>query len=875
MDKLVVGILAHVDAGKTTLTEAMLYQSGCLRRLGRVDHGDAFLDTDEQERARGITIFSKQAVLPLRSREVSLLDTPGHVDFSAEMERTLQVLDYAILVISGTDGVQGHTRTLWQLLARHQIPTFLFINKMDLPGPGREALLAALRRLDSRCVDFTQPPAALDEELALCDEGALAEYVESGALLPRTVTRLVARRQVFPCYFGSALRVEGVTALLEGLECYTRRPEYPASFGARVFKISRDGQNNRLTWLKVTGGTLRVKAQLQGGEGDARWQEKADQLRVYSGERYQLAEAVPAGGVCAVTGLSHTWPGQGLGIEPPGDQPQLEPVLTYRVLLPAGAEPTTVLRQLRQLEEEDPLLRIRWNAQWKEIHVQLMGEVQLEVLRQLIAARFGLAVDFDAGSIVYRETIAAPVEGVGHFEPLRHYAEVHLLLEPGEPGSGIELDTACSENDLDRNWQRLILTHLAEKEHLGVLIGAPVTDLRITLLSGRAHLKHTEGGDFRQATYRAVRQGLLSAESILLEPVYRFTLEVPSEQVGRAMTDLQRMGAQTAPPETQGELTLLTGTVPVAELRGYTLEVAAYTRGQGRLSVASGGYAPCHNTAEVVAAVGYDAAHDLENTGDSVFCSHGAGVVVPWNEAPAHMHLPLLDTRETAPEPAGPTAPLAPRPALSRAAVDDRELEAIFARTYGVPQRRDLLYRAPRRYEEATRELWEQPAAEEYLLVDGYNILFAWDELKSVARESIEDARRALMELLVNYQAFHPCVLILVFDAYRVPRNTGAVSRYHELFVVYTKEAETADQYIEKTTYRLAGRRRVRVATSDGIEQLIILGHGAERVSASMFHEEVMQVGGQIAGVLRQLQHAPGLRPLADNPALKKLMETE
>ena len=867
MDKLAVGILAHVDAGKTTLTEAMLYERGCLRQRGRVDHGDAFLDTDVQERARGITIFSKQAILPLPSREVTLLDTPGHVDFSSEMERTLQVMDYAILVISGTDGIQGHTRTLWQLLARHQIPVFLFVNKMDLPGPGRDALLAALQRLDSRCVDFTQPDEALQEALALCDDKALAEYLDSGAVLPRTLTQLIARRQVFPCYFGAALSGQGVPALLEGLETLTRCPAWPSSFGARVYKISRDKQGVRLTHLKLTGGSLRVKATLQGGEGDARWQEKVNQIRIYSGERYQAVDEVPAGTICAVTGLSRPWPGQGLGIEPAGDQPQLEPVLTYRLLLPSGAEPTTVLRQMRQLEEEDPMLRVSWNAQWKEIHVQLMGEVQLEVLRERIAERFGLAVSFDAGSIVYRETIAAPVEGVGHFEPLRHYAEVHLLLEPGERGSGLHIAAACSEDELDRSWQRLILTHLEEKEHLGVLTGAPITDMTLTLIAGRAHLKHTEGGDFRQAAYRAVRQGLLSAQSILLEPYYRFALEVPADCVGRAMTDLQRLGAQADPPQTQDELTLLTGTAPVASLRGYALEVTAYTRGLGRLSCTSAGYAPCHNTDEVVAAVGYDAAHDVDNTGDSVFCAHGAGFIVPWDQAPGYMHLPLL---AAAPEDEPPAPqPVRPRPALSGSAIDDKELEAIFTRTYGAPQRRDLLYRPPQRYERTAQEIWLQSPAEEYLLVDGYNILFAWDELKALARESFEDARLALMDLLVNYQSFHPCTLILVFDAYRVPGGTGSVTRYHDLFVVYTKEAETADQYIEKTTYRLSGRRRVRVATSDGIEQLIILGHGAERISARLFHDEVQQVSSQIQSLLRQLQARPN-RPLAENEALRR-----
>jgi len=869
MDKLAVGILAHVDAGKTTLTEAMLYQGGQLRKLGRVDHGDAFLDTDAQERARGITIFSKQARLTLPERDITILDTPGHVDFSTEMERTLQVLDYAILVISGTDGIQGHTRTLWQLLARHQIPTFLFVNKMDLPGLGHERLMELLQRQDARCVDFSQPAEDLYEALALCDEDALSECLETGALSDATITRLVARRQVLPCLFGAALKLEGVDALLDALRRWTRQPGYPADFGARVFKISRDNQGRRLTHMKITGGSLKVKTLLHSGEGEDAWQEKADQLRLYSGEKFAIAEELEAGAICAVTGLTHTWPGMGLGIEPAGDKPQLEPVLTYRVMLPPGADPTTVLRQLRQLEEEDPLLRVSWNAQWKELHVQLMGEVQLEVLRNLIRERFALEVDFDAGSIVYRETVAAPVEGVGHYEPLRHYAEVHVLLEPMPAGSGLHIDSTCSLNALDRNWQRLILTHFIEKEHLGVLTGSPITDLKLTLLSGRAHLKHTEGGDFRQATYRAIRQGLMSAESILLEPFYRFTLELPADCVGRAMTDLERMGADYDPPETTDELTLLSGTAPVAALRGYALEVAAYSRGLGRISMTSAGYAPCHNAEEVIAAIGYDPVADLENSPDSVFCAHGAGFVVPWNEVPQHMHLPA-GYEPPAPEP-DPSQDLnARRPILSRSIVDDKELEAIFTRTYGAPQRRDLLYRRPQRYETAARELQLEDGREEFLLVDGYNILFAWDELKELAKESIEDARQALMEILVNYQAFRPCVLILVFDAYRVPRNTGAVSKFHDMYVVYTKEAETADQYIEKTTYRLAGRRRVRVATSDGIEQLIILGHGAERVSARLFEDEVRQVTGQIDAVIRSLRPTKNT-PLADDPALREL----
>ncbi len=848
MKKLVVGILAHVDAGKTTLSEGMLYQSGCLKKLGRVDHQDAFLDTFALERQRGITIFSKQAVLPLGQTEVTLLDTPGHVDFSAEMERTLQVLDYAILVISGTDGVQGHTETLWRLLERYQVPTFLFINKMDLPGALREPLLEELKnRLGEGCVDFSQPDQQASwEEAALCDEQTLARYLEHGRLNQEELAQLVARRKLFPCYFGAALKLDGVEALLQGLDDYTLEPQYPQAFGARVYKIARDPQGNRLTYMKVTGGCLRVKDAL-AAEG----KEKVDQIRIYSGQRYQLADQAPAGTVCAVTGLDTTYPGQGLGEEAPAQAPVLEPVLTYRVDLPQGTDAHKALLQLRQLEEEDPQLHIVWNEPLREIHMQLMGEVQLEILKQIIAQRFGMEVEFGAGNILYRETIARPVEGVGHFEPLRHYAEVHLLLEPLPRGSGLQFATRCSEDLLDRNWQRLVLTHLEEKTHLGVLTGSPITDMKITLVAGRAHVKHTEGGDFRQATYRAVRQGLMSAESILLEPWYAFRLEVPTAQVGRAMADLQRLGGQFDPPQEQGEFSLLQGAAPVATLRDYGLEVTAYTGGRGRFSCTLQGYEPCHNQQQVVEAIGYDCQRDVDNTGDSVFCAHGAGFVVKWDQVRRYMHVDS-GLRLDPPEEEAAAAPAAPPPVrYSGSLEEDKELMAIYERTYGPIRRRE--WRAPQTAAQAPqRPLVMRDRGPEYLLVDGYNIIFAWEELKEVARDNLDLARQMLMDILSNYQGFKKCVVILVFDAYKVPGGTGEVSRYHNIYVVYTKEAETADAYIEKTTYEISKRHRVRVATSDNTEQLIILGHGALRLSAQTFRQEVEQVQGELRSLLEK-----------------------
>ena len=875
MKKLVLGVLAHVDAGKTTLSEALLYTTGSIRRLGRVDHRDAFLDTEELERERGITIFSKQAVFPLEDPagdvEVTLLDTPGHVDFSAEMERTLQVLDCAVVVVSGTDGVQAHTLTLWRLLERHRVPVFLFINKMDLAGTDRDALLSGLQsRLSGNCLDFGAE--ALFEDAATASEEALTEYLDTGALSDSTLAGLVSRREVFPCYFGSALKLEGVEALLQGLARWGPRPVYPPEFAAKVFKISRDpGKGTRLTHLKVTGGALRVKALLSGGEGEGRWEEKVEQIRIYSGSKFRAVEEAPAGAVCAVTGLNRPFPGQGLGAEAASAPPDLEPVLRYRLLLPEDGEgrplmdPHTALDKLQLLAEEDPQLHILWNERLQEIHLQLMGQVQLEVLRALIASRFGMEVDFGPGGIVYRETIAAPAEGVGHYEPLRHYAEVHLLLEPGEPGSGLRFATLCPEDGLPGHWQRLILTHLAEKLHLGVLTGSPITDMKISLTAGRFSVKHTEGGDFRQATYRAVRQGLMTARSVLLEPWYDFRLELPAENLGRAMSDVQQMGGRFETPETLGDTALLTGSAPVSEMGAYWQTVAAYTRGRGRLSCSLGGYEPCHDAEAVIERLAYDPERDLDNTPDSVFCAHGAGFTVKWDQVPDYAHASSgvdLEVQEEA-EPPPPVQPQEPPvrraapPAVSRE--EDKQLQAIFERTYGQVKRRGPdpgeAFRSPPKpppESPAVRTVPARNQGPEYLLVDGYNIIFAWDALKKMAQSSLEGARHLLMDLLCNYQGFKKCVVILVFDAYKVKGNPGSVEHYRNIHVVYTKEAETADAYIERATYQIAREHRVRVATSDNLEQLIILGHGAVRVSARDFQAEVEAAEGRIAQIIEQ-----------------------
>ena len=851
MEQLVIGILAHVDAGKTTLSEGLLYRTGAVRKLGRVDHQDAFLDTNHLERERGITIFSKQAVFPLGERRVTLLDTPGHVDFSAEMERTLQVLDYAILVISGTDGVQGHTRTLWRLLCKRQIPTFLFINKMDLAGADRAAVLRELQTtLDGGCLDFTDGLEPIQEDLAALDEELMERYLSGEAVTAADAARLISERKVFPCYFGSALKLEGVDELLAGLERYTLTPGYPAEFAARVFKIAREG-GERLTYLKITGGTLRVRTMLSGGEGEKRWQEKVNQIRVYSGTKYQTMDEAPAGTVCAVTGLTNTRPGDALGAEGPGERAVLEPVLTYRLELPEGCDPHTMLQNLRLLEEEDPQLRVLWNEAHGEIQVQLMGEVQVEIMRRLIAERFGVEVAFGAGTIVYRETIAAPALGVGHFEPLRHYAEVHLLLEPGERGSGLRFASLCGADDLDLNWQRLILTHLTEKRHVGVLTGSAITDMKISLLAGRAHVKHTEGGDFRQATYRAVRQGLMGAESILLEPWYAFRLEVPQENLGRAMSDVQAMGGEFDSPELLGDTAVLTGAAPVSEMGGYWTQVAAYSRGCGHLFCAVEGYRPCHNAAEVIAAIGYDPERDTENPPDSVFCSHGAGMVVKWNEVPAHAHVtpPIRLRRGGAAEEEEMSV------SAGRGIAGDKELEEIFVRTYGPIRNRGMEALGQSR----NRRLFPvdgQPhlsyiQKNDCLVVDGYNIIFAWDELKKLAQVSLDDARQALIHLLSNYRGIKECKLILVFDAYKVKGGGGTSQRIGGIDVVYTKEGETADAYIEKLSYDLGRSHRMKVATSDNLERVLVLGHGAQRLSSVELKWEVEQVHLQIREFLK------------------------
>ena len=854
-----VGILAHVDAGKTTLSEGMLYLSGSIRDMGRVDHGDAFLDTYEMERERGITIFSKQAVLSWKDIELTLLDTPGHVDFSAEMERVLQVLDYAVLVISGTDGVQGHTVTLWRLLKRYNVPVFLFINKMDREGTDRNALMAELKgRLDEGCTDIEaireNDPDRL-ESLAVCDDAMLEEYLETGSICKNTLRRTIAERKVFPCWFGSALKAEGITELLDGIREYSISPEYPEKFGAKVYKIARDPQGNRLTYLKVTGGELKVKELIPGIEG------KVNQIRIYSGVRYELVQSAQAGMVCAVTGLEGTYPGQGMGEEKDSDIPVLEPVLTYRVELPEGCDVHTMLTNLRQLEEEEPELHIVWAGETQEIHVQLMGEVQTEVLQRLIKDRYGVLVEFREGRIIYKETIAGPVEGVGHFEPLRHYAEVHLLLEPGERGSGMQFSSECSEDILDRNWQRLILTHLEEKEHRGVLTGSVLTDVRITLVAGRAHQKHTEGGDFRQATYRAVRQGLMKAESVLLEPYYEFRMELPMENVGRAMTDIQRMNGTFEGPEAENDQAVLTGSAPVSEMRGYQKEFAAYTGGFGRLFCTLKGYDVCHDAENVVGEISYDPDSDIDNTADSVFCAHGAGFIVPWYQVEEYMH--VESTMKDAEEQGEGTdrqqaARLVRAQAASRTIELTREeLDAIYVRTPD-PVRRNVSS-APVKVSAASEDdRWrnrdtsadrkKKRSGEEYLLVDGYNIIFAWDELRELSEIDLAAARGRLADILCNYQGYRKCTLILVFDAYKVEGNPGEVAKYHNIHIVYTKEAETADQYIEKTVRKISKHHSVTVATSDALEQVIILGQGARRMSAAGLKEEVELALREIRG---------------------------
>ena len=910
--KLVVGILAHVDAGKTTLAESILYKSGGIRTLGRVDHKDAFLDTDRQERDRGITIFSKQALVSWRDMDITLLDTPGHVDFSAETERTLQVLDYAVLVISGADGVQGHVLTLWRLLKRYHVPVFLFINKMDQPDTDAAALLTGLKdRLDEHCVAFGERDRAFYEEIAVCDEELLERYldtefsedgVQSGDMQSaetlidcETIASLTAQRKVFPCFFGSALRVEGVEELLDGLYDYTRMPSYPDDFGARVYKIARDAQGSRLTYVKITGGTLKVKQTIQthgesrayrNGGGDALKEEKIDQIRIYSGSKYTVEQEAAAGTICALTGPVTTFCGEGLGAERENTVPLLKPVMTYRIVLPDGCDVHLIYQKLCQLEEEEPQLHIVWKEQIGEIQAQLMGEVQIEILKNIIRERFGVDVDFDEGSIAYRETIVSTVEGVGHYEPLRHYAEVHLLMEPGEPGSGLVFDTKCSEDMLDRNWQRLVLTHLEEKEHIGVLTGSPITDMKLTLVAGRAHLKHTEGGDFRQATYRAVRQGLCKAQSVLLEPVYAFRLELPTSLIGRGMTDMQAKSAKFGAPETTGDYAVLTGTVPASEMAGYQAEVLAYSGGKGRLHTELTGYVPCHNAEDVIEAIGYDALRDTQNPCGSVFCAHGAGFVAEWDRVEEYMHLEnvlkedgisqtsaqdsfdLSGEAEDGFSGQGRTMQRSTRSAgYSADSIGQDEIDEIMNRTYGTRERKKQGWAKTIRaggHSESREEALDGESSEaiahhkekrdrrggeqqeEYLLVDGYNIIFAWDSLRELADVNLDGARGRLMDILSNYQGYRDVHLILVFDAYKVKGNPGSTVRYHNIDVVYTKEAETADRYIERVTHEIGRKHKVRVATSDGLEQLIIMGAGAVRVSAAEFQEEVMAAGKEL-----------------------------
>ncbi len=844
MKKLVIGILAHVDAGKTTLSEAMLYQCGVIRTLGRVDNKDAFLDTHALERNRGITIFSKQAQLQYKELSITLLDTPGHVDFSAEMERTLQVLDYAVLMINGMDGVQGHTLTVWQLLKKYKVPVFLFINKMDSTHKGKELLLENIKkRLDDGCIDFSEEDTLFLEDVATTDEEAMEYYLEHGTVAEDKIRTLILQRKVFPCFFGSALKVEGVDALMEALLCFCEEPVRQEQFGARIYKISRDGQGNRLTFMKITGGRLKVKELLDG-------EQKVNQIRIYSGEKYEVVAEAEAGSVCAVTGPVDTFPGQGIGIESEKKIPVLEPVLCCTVLLPDEVDAAVMLPKIRQLEEEDPLLHVVWKEDLQEIQVQVMGEIQMEILKQLIAERFGVAVSFGAGNIVYKETIKNTVEGVGHYEPLKHYAEVHLKLEPGEPGSGLCFAADCSEDLLARNWQRLILTHLEEKEHIGVLTGSAITDMKITLVAGKAHLKHTEGGDFRQATYRAVRQGLQEAESVLLEPFYEFRMEVPETAVGRAMTDLEKMHGNFELAGNVDGIAVLNGMVPAATIQDYQTQLHAYTKGMGKLSLSLKGYYPCHNAEEVIGTMGYDAEADTENPTGSVFCAHGAGFVVPWDEVKEHMHLECackateqsdefaLEHRQTHKQKESVELFLAAE-----------EIDAILDRTYHandkskasgkgkMPWKKKNVASAPVRTAEWTYEPVKKQ--EEYMLVDGYNIIFAWEDLQALAAVNMDSARDKLLDVLCDYQGMRGCKLIVVFDAYRVKGHDTEVFSYHNIQVVYTKEAQTADSFIEQFAHENSKKYRITVATSDGMEQIIIRGQGCALLSARELQEEV------------------------------------
>ena len=897
MKKITIGILAHVDAGKTTLSEGLLYKTGAIRQLGRVDHGNAFLDTDAQERARGITIFSKQALLSYKNTEFMLLDTPGHVDFSAEMERTLQVLDYAVLVISGKDGVQGHTATLWKLLAKYDVPVFIFVNKMDLEGADRGKILDELRRrLDQRLVDFSdigELGGVFDsdfmETAAMCDEALLEEFLESGELSSDSLRGAIMQRALFPCFFGSALKMEGVDSLLDGLDEFTCESSYGEAFGARVYKITRDDKGNRLTHMKVTGGVLKTKDEVVTGRAsdnggvlktkDEVVTEKVEQIRLYSGAKFTAVDSAVAGEVVAIAGLKDTYAGQGLGIEADALTPTLESVLTYQVMIPPNVDTHTALTRLKQLEEEDPQLRVIWNEQLQEIQMQLMGEVQTEILKNVIFDRFGMDVEFGQGNITYKETIKKAVIGRGHFEPLRHFAEVHILLEPGEPGSGLTYDSVCNGDELPLHWQRLIHTHFTEKEHLGVLTGSPITDMKLTIIGGKSHLKHTVPGDFRQATYRAIRQGLMKTESVLLEPWYEFRLEIPSDCVGRAMSDIQKMSGSFDDPQPLGGMTMLTGKAPVSEMKDYALEVVSYTKGHGILTCALAGYEPCHDQDRVVAEYAYDPEADLENTPDSVFCSHGAGHTVKWDESDEMMHV-VSRMPEDAPE-ADPFSEAnredsreGGRGALSEGSAgtfarggagggvhasyrgtkeEDAELDRIFEMTYGKPKERRHIPKREILSEREKVKIMPTEVKEEYLLVDGYNIIFAWEQLKELAKVSIDGARDALIEILANYQGYKKCRVIVVFDAYRVKGGERHFEKHENVDVVYTAEAETADMYIEKTAHEKAKDYLVRVATSDRLEQMIIVGSGAFKVSADEFKLEVEQADMEISRMIEEL----------------------
>ncbi len=839
MKNITVGITAHVDSGKTTLAEAMLYQTGVIRRLGRVDNGNSTLDTDSIERERGITIFSSQAEFTVGDTRFTLLDTPGHIDFTAETERTMCVLDYAVLVISGTDGVQSHTYTLWKLLRKYEVPVFIFVNKMDLIGADKSSLIEKLgSKLSANCVDFSGSREEISEAVASCSEAIMEKYLSDKEISDEDIAKAIGNREIFPCYFGSALKTEGIIEFIDGLCRYTAEPQRSSEFGAKVYKISYDPKGTRLSHIKVMGGQLGMRDEIAYTNADGN--EKSDKItsiRFYTGEKFRTADSAGAGEVCAVTGLSDTFAGQGIGFIRNSERAYIEPVMTYRLILPAVKNVYDVLSDMRRLEDEDPQLHVVWNEQNRQIHMQLMGAVQIEVLTRSIAEKFGYEVSFCDGAVAYKETISAPVEGVGHYEPLRHYAEAHILLEPLPAGSGLVFDTSCSEDVLDRNWQRLILTHLGEKTHLGVLTGSPITDMKLTLVAGRAHLKHTEGGDFRQATYRAVRQGLRSTESVLLEPYYEYELEVPTENVGRAITDLQHMSAEFSSPETAGDMSVIKGTAPVSELNEYQKDVIAYTRGNGRLSLSLCGYRKCHNAEKVIAEIGYDCDGDTENSADSVFCSHGAGYNVKWNEVYEHMHLPFAGIESEADETSEQKQIKVSR--LIEKAVSDEELMAIFEMTYG------KINREPNRAFKKTRAVniedknirLPKYKGPDYLLVDGYNIIFSWEDLKKIAEENLDAARAELVNRMCNYQGYAGCELILVFDAYRVKGKHRDVEKYCNINIVYTKESETADSYIEKVTHTLSVDHRVRVATSDGIEQMIILGNGAMRVSASEFRK--------------------------------------